>query len=263
MKLENAFLNFLIINIQIQLLLNKVFMQISQIYLSANNDSLSPYLLNCVESVKSHFPNWKYVLYNMHSAREYIASKFGVDTLNAFDKLKPYSYKADLFRYCVLYAEGGWYFDISVKLVSTFSVDESIETFACKDTSPSDAQAVCYCCSTALLYSKPNSSVYLRAINEVINNCNNEYYGINPLSPSGPFVLGRSFALEGESRHRIFGEYLALTPNYKIQNYAWLAPNGQILGTAKPSEGGNLAALGATGTNNYYHLYYSKSVYKK
>ncbi len=36
--------------------------------------------------------------------------------LQAFDRMKPYAYRADLGRYALLLQQGGWYFDIGTRL---------------------------------------------------------------------------------------------------------------------------------------------------
>lgn len=38
----------------------------------------------------------------------------------AFVALQPIAFKADLFRYCALWNEGGWYMDDDLMLMDTF-----------------------------------------------------------------------------------------------------------------------------------------------
>ena len=40
-------------------------------------------------------------------------------------------------------------------------------------------------------------------------------------------------------------------------------PDGTIFALKKPSSGGDLSALGATGVNNYNELWYTKNLYAK
>tara|TARA_B100001093_G_C26831701_1_gene1016427 strand:+ start:1512 stop:2429 length:918 start_codon:yes stop_codon:yes gene_type:complete len=60
-------------------------------------------------------PNYKYQLFGNEGCRSYIRANFGERELKAFDTLAPGAFKADLFRYCVLYHEGGVYSDIDVE----------------------------------------------------------------------------------------------------------------------------------------------------
>ena len=61
-------------------------------------------------------PHITFKIYDDTDCRNFISQHFNKQVLWAFDTLNTGAYKADLFRYCVLYIEGGIYFDI--KLVS-------------------------------------------------------------------------------------------------------------------------------------------------
>lgn len=235
-------------------------MQISQIYLTDNNAPPPEFISNCMNAVRASFSHVPYTLYNMESAREFITQHFDNEVLNAYDTLNPYAYKADLLKYCLLYAIGGWYFDIAVRLISTIDVHDEIETIAFKDM-PIISQTT-WSCANAILYSKPSSSVYSAAIELVLQNCRNKYYGTNALCPTGPVLLGKAFAKEGENSHRIFGDFICLTPVHQNKNPAFVLPDGLIFALGKPTGGGDLKGLGALGTNNYNDFYNSRSVYK-
>lgn len=236
-------------------------MQISQIFLSDGHSHLPAYLTDCVEKTKSIAPQMRHVLYSMDMGREFIKTKFGGEVIEAFDLLNPYAYKADLLRYCLLFAEGGWYFDIGVMpAISNINVPDSIEALVFKDAPI--ISGTTWTCATAVLYSKPNYSVYSKAIEIVLENCKKRYYGTNALSPTGPSVLGRAFAIDGESPNRIVGEFMALTPLHQNRNLAFVLPDGLILAYGKPTDGGDLTKLGASGTNNYNNFYNSKTVYR-
>ena len=50
----------------------------------------------------------------MTKTREpFIEDNFEKDVLDSFDILKPGAYKADLFRYCILYKKGGIWSDLT------------------------------------------------------------------------------------------------------------------------------------------------------
>jgi len=235
-------------------------MQVSQIYLSDTDGALPPYIGGCVQAVRGFFPDFEHVLYNMQSAREFLNKEFGKEVLVAFDKLNPYAYKADLLRYCLLYHAGGWYFDVACRPVVPISVADAVESIAFRDKPIHSGTS--WACQNAVIYSRPNSTVFARAVELVLENCKNNYYGINPICPTGPAVLGRAFALEGESEVRIFGEYMFLTPMHHNRNAAFVLPDGVILAMGKTADGGDLTSLGASGVNNYHDFYDSRSVYK-
>jgi hypothetical protein len=236
-------------------------MQISQIYFSDSSDPPPPYVLGCIKSVRESFPDYQHQLLDLPMARLFLSEKYGGDVLNAFEMLKPYAYKSDLLRYCLLYEIGGWYFDAAIRPVSTIEVPESIETIAFKDM-PIYSQTS-WSCLNGVLYSRPRNPVYETAIRLVLENCKNLHYGINAICPTGPALLGRAFAVCGESPSRIFGDFTFLTPLHPNRNPAFVLPDGLIFALGKPSEGGDMAALGASGTNNYNEIYSAKNIYSE
>jgi hypothetical protein len=53
-----------------------------------------------------------------------------------------------------------------------------------------------------------------------------------------------------------------LTPSHDNRNLAFVAPNGDILGFAKPSmDGQGIEAMGAYGSNNYNDFWTHRMVY--
>ena len=153
-------------------------MQVSQIYISDSKADLPEYLATCVAQVKKLYSEFEYHLYNQETLRQFIADHFDVTVVSAFDTLKPYAYKADLGKYCLLYALGGWYFDISAKLVNTVSVPDDIDLLAFRDIQQNSKTS--WACGVAIMYAKPNNPVFQTAIDLVLANCQNHYYGINP-----------------------------------------------------------------------------------
>lgn len=67
-----------------------------------------------VEQLKNNNPDWEYRFYSDDDALNYIQKNFDKQILDAYLRLNPVygAAKADLFRYLVLYQEGGVYVDI-------------------------------------------------------------------------------------------------------------------------------------------------------
>ena len=84
-------------------------MQVSQIFLSDTDTELSPFLQYATGTVQSAFPHANYTIYNKETLREFIEQNYPAEVIWAYDTLKPYSYKADLGRFCLLNKLGGWY----------------------------------------------------------------------------------------------------------------------------------------------------------
>lgn len=56
-------------------------------------------------------PDWQYCFFDKNDRVEFIKKHFSKDVLEAYLTLIPGAFKADLWRYCVLYIEGGVYID--------------------------------------------------------------------------------------------------------------------------------------------------------
>lgn len=235
-------------------------MEISQIYLSDSSDqSLSPFLQHATTTVRNAFHNDNHTIYNKESLRQFIADNYDPDVLWAYDSLRPYSYKADLGRFCLLNKLGGWYLDIAVRMVNPVEVGDRIEWLAFRDIQRFSYTS--WACATTVLYSKPNNVALTTAIEMIVNNCHEKYYGITPLCPTGPTLLGQALAANGGNPNFVYGDYLELTPTHEQKNRAFVLPDGTIMAWSKPSGGGDLTGVGAKGVNNYNELWAKREVY--
>ena len=106
---------------------------------------LPSYLNNIRYDLMKKNSGFIFKLYDNTECRNFISQHFNMQVLWAFDNLKSNAYKADLFRYCVLYIEGGVYLDIKYTstrgglydFVETISfvldIDNSIQTIIKKN----------------------------------------------------------------------------------------------------------------------------------
>jgi mannosyltransferase OCH1-like enzyme len=234
-------------------------MEISQIFLSDTDQELSPFLRHAVSTVKSAFPNDNHTVYNKDSLRQFISDNYDADVLGAYDALRPYSYKADLGRFCLLNKLGGWYFDIGVRVMNPVEAGDRVQFLAFRDIQRFSFTS--WACSTTVLYSRPDNYALNLVIEMIVANCKDKYYGITPLCPTGPTLLGKALAINGANTNFIYGDLLELTPGYQQENKAFVLPDGTIMAWRKPSGGGDLSALGAKGVNNYNELWHSRQVY--
>jgi len=235
-------------------------MQISQIFLSTDpTEQLSPFLKHATSTIDACFPEAEHVIYNSDSLRAFIADNYEEEVLWAYDCLAPFSYKADLGRFCLLNKLGGWYFDIGVRAFNAVDLSDRIEFLAFRDIQRFSFTS--WACATTVLYSKPNNAALKDAIEMIVANCIEQYYGITPLCPTGPTLLGKALALNGSQENFIYGDYLELTPTYGQKNRAFVLPDGTIMAWSKPAGGGDLTGLGAKGVNNYNELWAARKVY--
>jgi mannosyltransferase OCH1-like enzyme len=235
-------------------------MQISQIFLSTNPaEELSPFLKHATGTIDACFPSAEHVVYSSETLRAFIAENYEKDVLWAYDCLAPFSYKADLGRFCLLNKLGGWYFDIGVRAFNAVDLGDRIEFLAFRDIQRFSYTS--WACATTVMFSKPDNKALQLAIEMIVSNCKEQYYGITPLCPTGPTLLGKALAANGSQSNFIYGDYLELTPTHGQKNRAFVLPDGTIMAWSKPAGGGDLTGLGAKGVNNYNDLWAAREVY--
>lgn len=64
-------------------------------------------------------PEYAYAYFDDTRARNFIAEKYPPRVLAAYDRLVPGAYKADLFRYCYLFENGGVYVDTGMMAIGS------------------------------------------------------------------------------------------------------------------------------------------------
>lgn len=157
------------------------------IFQTWHSKDLPPLMKNAVNNIKINNPRFVYYLFDDNECYDFIKNNFDSKILNAFEKLIPGAYKADLWRYCVLYKLGGIYLDIKYEPVNNFKFINLTE----KEHWVLDADGIGI--YNALIVSKPGNPILLKAINEIVNNVQKKYYGNSALSPTGPLLLGKYF----------------------------------------------------------------------
>jgi len=113
---------------------------------------------------------WEYRFYDDATAREYITTNYPPRFVSVFDALLPGAYKADFFRYLVLFKDGGVYVDVDVML------NTNLDTFITPDLaffSPLDAVGTFadeqYCLWNGLLGSAPAHPALANVIEWMVN----------------------------------------------------------------------------------------------
>ena len=138
---------------------------------------------------QSQLPSYFYKRWNNKSLRDFIAASFSVDVLDAYDALTPLAYKADLGRFCLLYSFGGWYADISLKIVSPYLSELDCRGLGFfRDYGPGipSPMANTFDVMTALIYSEAGHPALKRCIDQIVLHVSNRYYGFTSVSPTGP-----------------------------------------------------------------------------
>jgi hypothetical protein len=87
-------------------------------------------------------PRYSYEFYNSRERRQFISQFFNSDVLDTYDGLVSGAFKADLFRYCWLYNNGGVYVDCKMIQRVPFSdiIDHEDVFYLCEDRIPNAYQ---------------------------------------------------------------------------------------------------------------------------
>jgi hypothetical protein len=74
---------------------------------------LPPELVDSLAAIRRANPGWRHRFYDDADIRRFIGRRYGPDVLSYFDAINPNyrAARADLFRYLVIYSEGGVYLD--------------------------------------------------------------------------------------------------------------------------------------------------------
>jgi len=244
-------------------------MNITQIWLStAEKDSrpeLSESIKDSMASVADSFaevyPDCDYKFYDNEAAENFLRTKYEPKVFDAYKALRPLCYRCDLLRYCILFKKGGWYVDCGVTWIRPVKLPDHVELLAFRDIGRYTRNS--WSCQGAVIYAKPGHPALARAIENVLDNVENNYYGMTPLCPTGPSLWGRSIAETAVNNHQglFFGDCTELTPLYPDKNKCFILPDGTLVAESKRANGGDLTALGAKDTNNYNEFWHSRQVY--
>ena len=88
------------------------------VWCDLKSSGLPPKMYDCVHhnlSLNRVGVDCVHYLFNDDECRAFIAREYPSDVLDAYDNLIPTAFKADLWRYCVLYMYGGVYLDIKLR----------------------------------------------------------------------------------------------------------------------------------------------------
>jgi mannosyltransferase OCH1-like enzyme len=162
-----------------------------------------------VELLKKQNPKFEHFLFDDNDCREFIKQHFRRDVLNAYDRLIPGAYKADLWRCCcVLFINGGIYVDIKLACTNGFKLIELTEQEHFVKDRPLPLSIY-----NALMVCKAGNPFLYKCIRAIVNNVNHNYYGNSPLDPTGPILLGNiilqnNLKLNIDMRHHEQGGYI-------------------------------------------------------
>jgi hypothetical protein len=181
--------NCKIINLNVGLELKPIEIYIQKIpkviiQTSYNNNIKSLLHYNAVKTFLELNPEYKYEFYDDNECREFIKKNFDSEVLDSFDLLNPGAYKADLFRLCIIFINGGCYFDnkyiLRIPLRNLIQKDD-LNIF-CKDRLP-------HLMFNSIIFSVKKNVSLKKCIDDIVYNVKTNNFGKCPLYPTGPALL--------------------------------------------------------------------------
>ena len=158
--------------------------------------NLEPGMSEAVESIKLTNPEFNYSLYDDDDCSEFIKNNFDKEIFDAYQMLIPGAYKADLWRYCILYIYGGIYLDIKFIPVNNCKlINLTDKEYFIIDAPPHENDNIGI--FNGVMICKKNNPILMNCIMMIVQNVKNRFYGNSCLWPTGPFLLG----------HAIFDKY--------------------------------------------------------
>lgn len=146
-------------------------------------------MIKTINKLKTINPEFEHRLFDDEDIKNFLSEHFNPDVLNAFNKLIPGAFKADLWRYCVLYIYGGIYLDIKYEPVNNFKLLEIIDKeYVTLDRNHFGGPVGIY---NGFIIAKPNNDLFLKLINKVVENVKSRFYGMNALQVTGPSLMGK------------------------------------------------------------------------
>ncbi len=133
-------------------------------------------------------PDYEYTFFDKHDRVKFIKEHFGPEVLTSYHSLVPGAFKADLFRLCVLYVQGGVYIDADT--ICETPLDDLIEATDNFIITRDDPMAMKWL-GNAFIAASIKHPFLKEAINRIVNNCQSKqemFY----LDYTGPALMGKS-----------------------------------------------------------------------
>ena len=167
-----------------------------KIYQTWETECKTPVLNTLIELVKKNNPQYKYSFFTNNTRRSFIKNNFSAAILSVYDKIIPGGFKADFWRYCILYTQGGIYCDIDMVCLNSFDtvIKNNIDFFCPIDLNNCDDEGSHNLCN-AFIGVVPKHPIMKICIDIVVENVNNDIWWNSdklPLEFSGPGVLGNA-----------------------------------------------------------------------
>lgn len=134
-------------------------------------------------------PGYQLFYFSDDDCINYIRDYYGEDYVRRFNSLVPGAYKADYWRYLILYKHGGCYSDFTQVILEPLdNLTKDVDRVFVRDT-PESLSAL----YNAFICAKPGDKIIEKTIEYVNNRIDNKDYGFNTLDVTGPRIFGTAY----------------------------------------------------------------------
>lgn len=217
-----------------------------------------------ITSFRSIQTGYAHKLWTGEEIRDFLRREFDQKLLRSFDRLRPYSYKCDLARLCILYRFGGLYADLGMRLIHRYEPPTGMGFAAFRSLSfltPSWTTM-----SNGIFFAEPGRRELLIALESVVRNCLAGHYGAGPLHPTGPVLFGRAIAMAMLERTALDGVddqwigEVRFAPDGSGTTHH-VAPGGTLI-SINTKAGRSLGQMGLEGSNSYGEAWAKREIYE-
>jgi mannosyltransferase OCH1-like enzyme len=143
------------------------------------------------ELIKGNNPEFRHHVFDDVDCLEFMRTNFDAKVLEAYESLIPTAYKADLWRYCILYVCGGIYLDIKFRPCDGFKFMELVnDEYFVLDRADLVGRPCVY---NALIVAKAGNEYLKKCIDKSVYNILNRNYGVCALDITGPTMMASCF----------------------------------------------------------------------
>lgn len=226
--------------------------------------ALNKNLSENIDSVKKLYPAANHTLWHGEALRAFIGSHFDARVLASFDALRPYAFKADLAKYCLLHHFGGLYIDVGLNTQCRLNVPlmYGFAAFLHPKVRFSWLDM-----SSSLMWSRPARPEMAKTIDKIVEHCRTRFYGSNPgnITSSTPLGLSCAEAMianwnDGKPQDQWIGERRLVTIDGQRRS-VFVAKDSSLVATRRADEGGDWSSIATPGVNNYSEMWNRKQVY--
>ena len=225
---------------------------------------LPPDLQENVRSLRACYPRATYRLWNTPAVEALMRERFEPEVLTCFRALSGFSSKCDLARMCIVYTQGGLYSDIGLRHFHNVAPPDSFGIVAFQDL---QTGAPLWCAvSAAILWCQAGRPEPRIAIDLILQNWRDRYYGPLPVYVCGPVVFGAALVkamaqvdFRANDHEYYVGHIAGMYPFTAQSSISFVTPDRKVVairfGSISQIKDGSLA------TNDYGELWASRRAY--